>query len=81
MAGDGPRHRRARRTAVRRPGASRPARSVSFSLAIAHSTIPYLPWEVIAGILAGATVLGLGATELSTRNTLRRDPAAVLQAL
>jgi putative ABC transport system permease protein len=37
---------------------------VPFSLAIAQTAVPYLPWQVLAGVLAGATVLGLGASDL-----------------
>jgi putative ABC transport system permease protein len=53
---------------------------VPFSLAIAGTAIPYLPWQVIAGVLVGATVLGLGASELPARNALRRDPVEVISA-
>jgi putative ABC transport system permease protein len=53
---------------------------VPFSLAIAETAIPYLPWQVLAGVLAGATVLGLGASELPARNALRRDPVEVIGA-
>jgi putative ABC transport system permease protein len=51
---------------------------VPFSLAIAQTAIPYLPWQVIAGVLAGATVLGLGASELPARTALRSDPVEVI---
>jgi putative ABC transport system permease protein len=51
---------------------------VPFSLAIATAAIPNLPWQVLAGVLAGAAVLGLGASELPARNALRRDPAELL---
>ena len=53
---------------------------VPFSLAIAETAIPSLPWQVLAGVLAGATVLGLGASELPARNLLRRDPVEVIGA-
>jgi putative ABC transport system permease protein len=53
---------------------------VPFSLAIAETAIPYLPWQVVAGVLTGATVLGLGASELPARNALRRDPVEVIGA-
>jgi putative ABC transport system permease protein len=53
---------------------------VPFSLAIAETTVPSLPWQVLAGVLAGATVLGLGASELPARNVLRRDPVEVIGA-
>jgi ABC-type antimicrobial peptide transport system permease subunit len=53
---------------------------VPFSLAIAETTVPSLPWQVLAGVLAGATVLGLGASELPARNLLRRDPVEVIGA-
>ena len=41
---------------------------------------PSLPWQVLAGVLAGAAVLGLGASELPVRNLLRRDPVEVIGA-
>jgi putative ABC transport system permease protein len=47
---------------------------VPFSVAIAHTAIPSLPWQVLAGVLAGAAVLGLAASELPARTLLRRDP-------
>jgi putative ABC transport system permease protein len=53
---------------------------VPFSLAIADTAIPSLPWQVLVGVLAGATVLGLGASELPARNLLRRDPVEVIGA-
>jgi putative ABC transport system permease protein len=53
---------------------------VPFSLAIAQTAIPSLPWQVLAGVLAGATLLGLGASELPTRYALRRDPITVIGA-
>jgi putative ABC transport system permease protein len=53
---------------------------VPFSLAIAETTVPSLPWQVLAGVLAGATVLGLGASELPARNVLRYDPVEVIGA-
>jgi putative ABC transport system permease protein len=53
---------------------------VPFSLAIAQTPIPYLPWQVVASVLGGATVLGLGASELPARNALRRDPDEVIGA-
>jgi putative ABC transport system permease protein len=53
---------------------------VPFSLAIAKTTIPSLPWQVLAGVIAGATVLGLGASELPARSLLRRDPVEVIGA-
>jgi putative ABC transport system permease protein len=51
-----------------------------FSLAVAETAIPSLPWQVLAGVLAGATVLGLGASELPARNALRRDPVEAIGA-
>jgi hypothetical protein len=36
---------------------------VPFSLAVAETAMPSLPWQVLAGVLAGATVLGLGASD------------------
>jgi putative ABC transport system permease protein len=53
---------------------------VPFSLAIAETAIPHLPWQVVAGVLAGATVLGLGASELPARTALRRDPVEAVGA-
>ena len=53
---------------------------VPFSLAIAETTVPSLPWQVLAGVLAGATVLGLGASELPARNVLRYDQVEVIGA-
>jgi putative ABC transport system permease protein len=51
---------------------------VASSLAIAETAIPYLPWQVVAGVLVGAAVLGLGASELPVRNALRRDPVEAI---
>jgi putative ABC transport system permease protein len=53
---------------------------VPFSLASAHTAIPQLPWQMVAGVLAGATVLGLAASELPARNALRRDPIEAIGA-
>jgi putative ABC transport system permease protein len=53
---------------------------VPFSLALADTALPYLPWQVVAGVAAGALLLGLGASELPTRNALRRDPVEVIGA-
>ena len=53
---------------------------VPFSLAVAETAIPALPWQVLAGVLAGATVLGLGASDLPARNLLRRDPIEAIEA-
>ena len=53
---------------------------VPFSLTIAQTAIPYLPWQMVAGVLAGATVLGLGATELPARTALRSDPVEAIGA-
>jgi putative ABC transport system permease protein len=53
---------------------------VPFSLAIAHSAVPYLPWQVVTGVLSGALLLGLGASELPVRNALRRDAVEVIGA-
>jgi putative ABC transport system permease protein len=53
---------------------------VPFSLAITGTALPYLPWQVIAGVLVGAIVLGLGASELPARHALRRDPVQVIGA-
>jgi putative ABC transport system permease protein len=51
---------------------------VPFSLALAHTAVPYLPWQVVVGVVAGAVLLGLAASELPTRNALRRDPVEVI---
>lgn len=53
---------------------------VPFSLAIAHTAVPYLPWQVVAGVVSGALLLGLGSTELPVRNALRRDAVEVIGA-
>jgi putative ABC transport system permease protein len=53
---------------------------VPFSLAVAETAIPSLPWQVLSGVLAGASVLGLAASELPARNLLRRDPVEVIGA-
>jgi putative ABC transport system permease protein len=51
---------------------------VPFSLALAHTAVPYLPWQVVVGVFAGAVLLGLAASELPTRNALRREPVEVI---
>jgi ABC-type antimicrobial peptide transport system permease subunit len=56
------------------------AREVAVSLAIAETAVPYLPWQVVAGVITGALLLGLGASELSARNVLRRDPIEAIGA-
>jgi putative ABC transport system permease protein len=53
---------------------------VPFSLAIAQTAIPYLPWQMVAGVLTGATVLALAASELPARNALRRNPIEAIGA-
>jgi putative ABC transport system permease protein len=53
---------------------------VPFSLAIAETAVPYVPWQVVAGVIAGALLLGLGASELPARHALRRDPVEVIGA-
>jgi putative ABC transport system permease protein len=53
---------------------------VPFSLAVADSAVPYVPWEVLVGVVACASVLGFGACELPARNALRRDPIDVIGA-
>jgi putative ABC transport system permease protein len=53
---------------------------VPFSLAIAETAIPSLPWQVLAGVLAGAVVLGLGASELPAQSLLRQDPVEAIGA-
>jgi hypothetical protein len=37
-----------------------------------------LPWQVVGGVVAGAFLLGLGASELPLRMMLRRDPVHVI---
>lgn len=51
---------------------------VPFSRAIADTLVPSLPWEVVSGVVAGAVVLGLGASEVATRNALRQHPLEVI---
>jgi ABC-type lipoprotein release transport system permease subunit len=53
---------------------------VPFSLAITHDRHPNLPWQVLADVLAGAAVLGLGASELPARHALRENPVEMLGA-
>jgi putative ABC transport system permease protein len=53
---------------------------VPFSLAIAETALPYLPWYAIVGVIAGAILLGVCASELPTRNALRRDPIELIGA-
>jgi putative ABC transport system permease protein len=53
---------------------------VPFSLAIAETATPNLPWQVVAGVIAGALLLGLGASELPARTALRRDPIELIGA-
>jgi putative ABC transport system permease protein len=53
---------------------------VPFSLAIAETATPNLPWQVVAGVIAGALLLGLGASELPARTGLRRDPIELIGA-
>jgi putative ABC transport system permease protein len=53
---------------------------VPFSLAIAETAIPSLPWQVLAGVLVGAAVLGLGASELPAQSLLRQDPVEAIGA-
>jgi DNA-binding transcriptional LysR family regulator len=53
---------------------------VPFSLAVAETAMPHLPWQVVAGVITGALLLGLGASELPARNALRRDPVEVIGA-
>jgi putative ABC transport system permease protein len=53
---------------------------VPFSLALADTAVPYVPWHVLAGVVVGALLLGLGASELPARNALRRDPVEVIGA-
>jgi putative ABC transport system permease protein len=53
---------------------------VPFSLAVATTAVPDLPWQVLAAVLAGAAVLGLGASELPARRILRRDPVELVGA-
>jgi putative ABC transport system permease protein len=53
---------------------------VPFSLAIAETAMPYLPWQVIGGVIMGALLLGLAASELPARHALRRDPVEAIGA-
>jgi putative ABC transport system permease protein len=53
---------------------------VPFSLALADTAVPYMPWQVIAGVVVGALLLGLCASELPARNALRRDPIELMGA-
>jgi putative ABC transport system permease protein len=53
---------------------------VPFSRGIADTTVPYLPWQVVAGVVIGAFLLGLAASELPLRMMLRRDPVDVIGA-
>jgi putative ABC transport system permease protein len=48
---------------------------VPFSLAIAETAVPYVPWQVVAGVITGALLLG-GASEHPAGNALRRDPSS-----
>jgi hypothetical protein len=42
--------------------------------------MPSLPWQVLAGVPAGAAVLGLGASELPAQSLLRQDPVEAIGA-
>jgi putative ABC transport system permease protein len=53
---------------------------VPFSVAVAGTAMPSLPWQVLAGVLAGAAVLGLGASELPAQSLLRQDPVEAIGA-
>jgi putative ABC transport system permease protein len=53
---------------------------VPFSVAIAETAVPYLPWHAVVGVIAGAVLLGVCASELPTRNTMRRDPIKLIGA-
>jgi putative ABC transport system permease protein len=53
---------------------------VPFSVAVAATAMPSLPWQVLAGVLAGAAVLGLGASELPAQSLLRQDPVEAIGA-
>jgi putative ABC transport system permease protein len=53
---------------------------VPFSLAIAETAVPYLPWHAVVGVIAGAILLGVCASELPTRNAMRRDPIELIGA-
>jgi hypothetical protein len=46
----------------------------------AEKAVPCLPWQVVTGVLSGALLLGLGASELPVRNALRRDAVEVIGA-
>jgi ABC-type glutathione transport system ATPase component len=43
---------------------------VAAGLAIAETPVPHLPWQALAGVVTGAILLGLGTSELPTRNAL-----------
>ena len=51
---------------------------VPFSVAVAETALPSVPWQVLAGVLAGAAMLGLVASELPARHLLRRDPVELI---
>ena len=53
---------------------------VPFSLAVAGSAVPYVPWYFVAGVLWFAALLGFAATELPARAALRANPADVISA-
>jgi putative ABC transport system permease protein len=53
---------------------------VPFSLAIAGTAVPYLPWHAVVGVIAGAILLGFCASELPTRNAVRRNPIELIGA-
>ena len=53
---------------------------VPFSLAVAATPIPYLPWQMVVGVLGSATVLSFVASELPARAITRLDPTKVVGA-
>jgi putative ABC transport system permease protein len=53
---------------------------VPFSLAIAETAVPYLPGHAVLGVIVGAILLSVCASELPTRNAMRRDPIELIGA-
>jgi putative ABC transport system permease protein len=53
---------------------------IPFSLAMAGTAVPYLPWPFVVGVVALAATLGLAASELPTRAALRHNPAEAIAA-
>ncbi len=53
---------------------------VPFTIAVAGTAVPYVPWAVVVGVVGLAALLGLGATAVPTRAALRRNPAESITA-